>query len=563
LDTFDPMKQSIVLISLFSLLFLTSNSNGQGTKITYQSFQNGIENDSTTIELNDDLVFLSPENATTQTFIDYQRGLVARVIQYEDRLYRMDTPFDSLETGELTGQTDTILGFECQHRVYNYFSNKVDVYFSEQTGKRGSPYSNFIPSENALVLKVVINGNRELIASKIDTVSRAVARSYPYETSKPITAAEFEELQIKSRYTTLSVFKEQQINFDPGLEKPVIRDVVNDKIYRLASGTVVLKKISLPEIVKEGCYSFINLTCRSNGDAYDRTGSVFAILPEDGQSMLDALQDSIQVVPFFEDRLGNRYHGYRLEQASGFTPALEFMRFFTSFGAGHFNDKRVINNFDWKEKATYEQEITDLIPTDQDEIWIGVFIGNYDKGGHIVNLDLEFFPSFEDGTNNRLIQPLFNTVNILEMAGQEYPRLFKTDTLKVKFEVPENLENLQLLFTSTGHGGWGGGDEFNPKLNELFLDGNPLFRVIPWRTDCAKYRLYNPASGNFSNGMSSSDFSRSNWCPATSTPPYIIHLNNLTPGAHTLEIAIDQGEDEGSSFNAWGVSGILTGTYKQ
>jgi hypothetical protein len=71
--------------------------------------------------------------------------------------------------------------------------------------------------------------------------------------------------------------------------------------------------------------------------------------------------------------------------------------------------------------------------------------------------------------------------------------------------------------------------------------------------------MANPASGNFQNGLSSSDLSRSNWCPATLTPPYIIPLKNLEPGEHTLEVVIDQGKDEGSSFSHWGVSGVLTG----
>ena len=82
---------------------------------------------------------------------------------------------------------------------------------------------------------------------------------------------------------------------------------------------------------------------------------------------------------------------------------------------------------------------------------------------------------------------------------------------------------------------------------------------VPWRTDCATYRLSNPASGNFSNGLSSSDLSRSNWCPATITPPKFIPLDHLNPGNHTIQVVIDQGEDEGSSFNHWSVTGVLTG----
>jgi hypothetical protein len=62
--------------------------------------------------------------------------------------------------------------------------------------------------------------------------------------------------------------------------------------------------------------------------------------------------------------------------------------------------------------------------------------------------------------------------------------------------------------------------------------------------------------------LSSSDLSRSNWCPGTLTPPYVIPLDSLTPGKHTLEVIIEQGDDEGGSFNHWGVTGVLTGTTK-
>ena len=148
------------------------------------------------------------------------------------------------------------------------------------------------------------------------------------------------------------------------------------------------------------------------------------------------------------------------------------------------------------------------------------------------------------------------------MSGQNYGRFFNSDTLSVAFQLPEGVSDLQLLYTSTGHGGWGGGDEFNPKLNQIFMDGKAIFNTIPWRTDCATYRFSNPASGNFGNGLSSSDLSRSNWCPGTLTPPDIIPLKNLKPGRHLLEVVIDQGKDEGESFNHWGVTGVITGNIK-
>jgi hypothetical protein len=42
----------------------------------------------------------------------------------------------------------------------------------------------------------------------------------------------------------------------------------------------------------------------------------------------------------------------------------------------------------------------------------------------------------------------------------------------------------------------------------------------------------------------------------------VIHLKDLDPGKHTVEVVIDQGDDDGNSFNHWSVTGVLTGVYK-
>lgn len=91
----------------------------------------------------------------------------------------------------------------------------------------------------------------------------------------------------------------------------------------------------------------------------------------------------------------------------------------------------------------------------------------------------------------------------------------------------------------------------------IYLDGQMAFKFTPWRADCGSYRLYNPVSGNFNNGLSSSDLSRSNWCPGTITNPNYINLGDLKAGQHTIKVQIPQGEPEGTSFSFWNVSGCL------
>jgi hypothetical protein len=39
----------------------------------------------------------------------------------------------------------------------------------------------------------------------------------------------------------------------------------------------------------------------------------------------------------------------------------------------------------------------------------------------------------------------------------------------------------------------------------------------------------------------------------------VIPLDDLGKGEHTIEVVIDQGENEGNSFSHWGVTGALVG----
>lgn len=412
---------------------------------------------------------------------------------------------------------------------------------------------------DALVLKILINGSRGWQLTTIEENNNTKIPDYDFDMAKEITQPVAREMQIKSRYVNLSVFNRQQINWGDSINNP--KTIAPNLIYRFAGGTLIMKKVKLPEINKENTLVFATVTNWSNGDAYDRTGSLFTISGKKDKTILDACFNGIKELPVFTDKNGENYQG--LISTKEYETPVELMRFFTSFGVSHFNKLREINNYNWQDSVVYKQEITRLIPLNEEEIWLGIVIGNYDKGGHYVSLDLQFYPAWEQTKPaKKYVNSLFYTLNSLEMMGQNYGRFFGHDTLKTSFSIPDSVENLELLYTTTGHGGWGGGDEFNPKLNQVFIDGKLIFSIVPWRTDCGTYRMSNPSSGNFQNGLSSSDLSRSNWCPATITPPYYIPLKDLAPGEHSIEVVIDQGLPEGNSFSAWNVSGIITGTLK-
>lgn len=77
--------------------------------------------------------------------------------------------------------------------------------------------------------------------------------------------------------------------------------------------------------------------------------------------------------------------------------------------------------------------------------------------------------------------------------------------------------------------------------------------------DCAWFRRFNPASGNFWNGVASSDLSRSGWCPGFAVEPVFIPFPDLAPGRHRIQVSIPMGAPEGDSFSAWNISGVLIG----
>ncbi len=308
---------------------------------------------------------------------------------------------------------------------------------------------------------------------------------------------------------------------------------------------------------------FIQLKTHSNGDAYDRTGSVFLVPNDEKKSFLKGFKEGVTSLPIYENGNGKKYRGIRLEKE--YQPIIELMRFFTPFGINHYN-YIALKDKSWLNEVLYRQDITDLLSSfNNQEVWIGTFIGNYDKGGHQISLEITAHPgeSKVKIAANQFLLPLFNTTNVLEMAGQEYGTLFSDPKgLTIHFYLDKPLQNAKLRYITTGHGGWENGDEFVPKKNTVLINGKEYFSFVPWRQDCGSYRLYNPASGNFTNGLSSSDYSRSNWCPGTVTNPIYIDLGDLTEGNHTITIQIPQGQSQGTSFSAWNVSGILLGEYK-
>ncbi len=494
---------------------------------------------------------------TEQQFLQLSEKASYQVLNSNGTFYTLKKPFSEYVKAELLPGIDTIIGIPCKKAKLFIRSNTIEVWYTNDLKIKGTPSISIAPGMG-LVLKTIRNGNSETIAKNIEyrTIT-AEELAWPAGMGTIVDEPTYQRQVIESRYTTLTIFDREQISFGNPINNPAGEQL--DAVYHFSGGTVILKKVKLP-VAKPGQRLFAELVQYSNGDAYDRTGSVFMIPANQPLSFLNGLQNGVQALPVYTGRNGKKYQG--VVATDNYLPPLELMRFFTPFGVRHFNAQAKIKGYDWADSAVYKQDISVLLPSLQGEVWIGVFIGNYDKGGHKASLQFKYYPGYDgEGTaeSKTWIMPVFNSTNLMEMGGQEYGTMFDKDSLTVTVEVPQGVKNLKLRYLTTGHGGWGGGDEFVPKLNEIFADGKRVYHFIPWREDCATYRLLNPASGNFGNGLSSSDLSRSNWCPGTITLPVEIPLTDLKPGKHTFQVAIPLGKPEGGSFSAWNVSGVLIG----
>lgn len=459
-----------------------------------------------------------------------------------------DTESVGKQNFELTSETKKILGYTCKKAITKVNSNTIEVWYTNDLNLKGGPSA--LGQDLGLVLEVERNKNSLITAHSIKKIKNTGIEKIINTPIQSTDVLGYKDLLWKSRFTTLKVFDQETVNFSEASKS-------DEKIKRYANGTIILKKIKFPAI-GEGENIFAELKQQSNGDAYDRTGTVFFIPQNKALSFLDGLEKGIKTLPAFDNGNGKQYYG--VSATKDYNPAVEMMRFFTPFGIQQFNHIQ-LKGKTWQTINPYRQDITELKPSlSGKELWVGVFIGNYDKGGHKVSLEITIHKSDQAVHKNNVTIPLFNTLNIMEMAGQDYSTMFNKDQgLWVDFTLEKEIKNAQLRYTTTGHGGWENGDEFIPKVNTISMDGKTVFSFVPWRTDCGSYRLYNPASGNFQDGLSSSDLSRSNWCPGTVTNPNFIPLGDLKAGKHSIQIKIPQGPTEGTSFSSWNVSGTLLG----
>jgi len=546
------------LLFFFCLCFFATQA--QSFKIQYERFSN-----EKLIENQDPIVVLVNKENTLLTSKSIQEG-VAKYPFEQTLVYQLSKTYwqkadlssnksvamkdsTSIEKQTIEIKTDRkkILGYWCTKAVTIVNSNTIELWFTHDLKVKGAP--TLLGQSLGLVLEMTRNNNYTIRASKIEPLKNWKLDKDLFEINK-VDMLTYRDLIWNARFITLPIFAGEKIHFSDQAKG-------QDAVLKYANGTIALKKVDFPKM-NANAHILIELNTKSSGDAYDRTGSVFMIPEDKIQSFKNGLEKGAAMLPEYQNGNGKKYQGVMATKE--YDPPIEFMRFFTPFGVGQYNHIQ-LKGKTWQNEVSYRQDISEFVNyLSEKSVWVRVFIGNYDAGGHEVTLNATIHEGELNHFATQQIIPLFQTTNVMEMAGQNYSTMFDHEKgLEVTITLEKPLKNATLRYISTGHGGWLNGDEFLPKVNKIFHNQHLAHSFIPWRTDCGSYRLYNPASGNFNNGLSSSDYSRSNWCPGTLTNPIYIPLGNLEAGTHTFTVQIPQGPSEGGSFSAWNISGVLLG----
>ena len=561
------MKRMVILLfALLPLLTVAQVKIPKGAnRFTYHQYDYGDVTDTTviTVERVGDVITITKPKPNgllvhgycqTVTSVDYAADSITVTAAYDDTVYYYRTGF---------ARGDIEWRVEGNRHTCSVNSNTLVFVMDEKAPVNVTPLPYYGLSKGVL-REFHRNGQLRMKLVKAEKVSltELPESNRIRNNSVRVSPRELDRIMKERLVITTRIFDHEQICW--GKENDHVDGrFPYDTVLHFAGGTLILKRVKLPNL-PQSYQHFVEIHQKSNGDAYDRTGSLF-VIPWSDVNFFQGINQHPDSLPTFVGKDGQRYQG--MVATGDYEPPIELVRFFTPFGVGHFNERMKDFGIDWRPETFYRQEITDLYDYAMNNyyvrnsgVYIGVWIGNYDGGGHLITVDIKSYPrdyEWEEGVDPGEVRSLFNTCNVLEMAGQNYGRLFGTDSLTVTFKL-EDAQYAQLRYIATGHGGWDEGDEFVPKTNTILIDGKVAFTYTPWRQDCGCYRDLNPVSGNFWNGLSSSDFSRSGWCPGTATQPVYFDMSPWADGKkHTLTVAIPQGKPVEGMFSHWAVSGAL------
>ena len=273
-----------------------------------------------------------------KSFIDFKTGSFLWVaVSPDGKIFSTVKSFEQLPEINILDDTEIILGYNCKHATTSIFSNRIDLYYVTELGLKGSPLSSYGLPEG-LVLKVVRNRSSGWVASEIEMARPCdLPVGLPSYLGRRTDEFTYDAMLRESYVKSVTVFTNDHISWGNKIDNP--DPGKSDVVYRYAGGTIILKKIRMPEIYS-GSSLFAEIIQYSNGDAYDRTGTIFLIPEGKELSFLDGLVYGAKSLSPYYDADNLDYQG--VVATGDYLPALELVRFFTPFGVKHYNERRLV-----------------------------------------------------------------------------------------------------------------------------------------------------------------------------------------------------------------------------
>jgi len=153
------------------------------------------------------------------------------------------------------------------------------------------------------------NNQTYLQLAKTEFWKQAGVKSFRdgYLNCQRVTGRELSQIKKQKLVITTRIFDDEQICWgktNDHIEGDYRVNTPFDSVLHFAGGTLILKKKSLP-VLPRHYQTFVELHQRSNGDAYDRTGSVF-VIPQGyfGQTFFDGINNHPDSLPSSQEKMG-------------------------------------------------------------------------------------------------------------------------------------------------------------------------------------------------------------------------------------------------------------------
>lgn len=334
-------KALIILLALFSAQIAIAQH-----ALTYQSYAKGVaEQDTTTIQVIENAKCLKicteekslsnpiPGYAESYTYVDYVQDSVFTILDYSDEKYYSSYTLTNNNVVFSKEGKEKLLGYDCTKYKTSINSNTIEVWMTESLGYEATPMPSLGRLKGVMV-RCMRNGSYITDLKEVKDQKYALLDMIPDDKGQHKSSRELSQLTKDKLVMRIPVFKDEQIHFSD--YESVTGELPFDTTLHFGHGTLIIKRLRLP-MLPAHYQLFAEIRQHSNGDAYDRTASVFIIPTEKAKSFKDGLTQGLETLPVFIGKDGKEYQGIKAEK--DYLPPVELVRFFTSFGAGHFNDR--------------------------------------------------------------------------------------------------------------------------------------------------------------------------------------------------------------------------------